>query len=150
MGKSQLFIIALFIVGFILLGAFGLMVTKGCQQSEETSTSSAEEIPKKVRGLKVQGPRTEANVIANMAPVIRSMQNIYQEHLERNQSLSGKIKLRITVEWTGDVGLIEIADSSLSDPEFERAVLLPIQSFDFDGWSESDEDTEILYPIAFG
>jgi hypothetical protein len=43
-----------------------------------------------------------------------------------------------------------VINSSIADRKFERAVLRPIQFMDFDGWRESDVDTEIVCPLIFG
>jgi hypothetical protein len=133
----------------ILLGV--LLFSVGCSSKSAgalgpPSPKSLESTPE----VEVRGPRTKANVIANMAPLLRKMQEIYEEHRLRNPDLKGRIDLRLTVEWIGEILEIEIVRSSMSDRTFEEAVLRPIQFMDFDGWSESDEDTEILYPLVFG
>jgi hypothetical protein len=101
-------------------------------------------------GLLVEGPRTRANVIANMAPAVLRMQEIYREHRARKPGLEGRIELALTAEWTGEIGRLEIFRSTFSDPEFELDVLRPVQFMDFDGWGISKEDTRIVYPIVFG
>jgi TonB family protein len=162
MEKSKLYAIVAFITVFILLGLAGLILSNSYNHDEDGGITSASsngsgpgaEYEKKtsssVPGLEVNGPRTVANVVANMKPVVRWMQDIYSKHREKKSGLGGRMELELTVEWNGEIGLIKIASSTLSDPDFERAVLLPIQSCDFDPWGRSDTDTHIIYPISFG
>jgi len=137
------------IAGIIAPAIFFGTFTNGCDSCEKRIHDSIE-IEEDVSGLRITGPRTRANVIANMAPIVHGMQKIYEEHREIKNGLEGRLELQLTVEWTGEIGPIRIRESTFTDRDFEKAVLIPIQNYDFDGWADTGEDTEIVYPITFG
>jgi hypothetical protein len=86
-----------------------------------------------------------------MAPIEQMMQEIYAKHREEKPGLEGRLVLRFPVEWNGEIGAIEILPSStVTDEPFRREVLRPIEFTDFDGWGTDDEDTVVVYPVAFG
>lgn len=131
-----------------LLIAVGLIACGG-QNSDTQGKSAGPAIPKDVSGLEIKGPRTKANVLHNMAGAVHKMQEIYKEHLKRNPGLKGRIELKLTVEWNGEIMQIATGRSTLQDEAFEKALLRPLQFMDFDGWDASNEETEILYPVEF-
>jgi TonB family protein len=115
----------------------------------QDTAKDEETIPKDVPGLEIQGPRTKANVIANMEPAVRTMRKIYEKHRERNPALEGRIELKLSVDWNGEIMQIEVGRSTMNDPAFEKEVVRPLQFMDFDAWSTAEEDTDIVYPVEF-
>jgi hypothetical protein len=89
--------------------------------------------------------------MANMAPMVQMMQEIYAKHRARKPELEGRLVVRFPVEWNGEIGAIEILpESTVTDPDFRREILRPIEFMDFDAWGRDDEDTVVVYPVVFG
>jgi hypothetical protein len=121
----------------------------GSHDSAQDRKGTGQEIPRDVPGLEIEGPRTKANVIANMFPAVIHMQKIFEEHRMRNPDLEGKVEFKLTVDFNGEIGELKVDRSTMDDPEFEKAVIRPLQFMDFDGWGDSEQETEIIYPVEF-
>jgi hypothetical protein len=129
---------------FVFLVIIGLAA---CGRQDEVQDRG--EIPSDVPGLEIEGPRSTANVIANMDPAVRIMQEIYRKHRDRNPDLEGRLELKLSVDWNGEILQIEVGRSTMKDSVFEKEVVRPLQFLDFDAWSSSREETEIVYPVEF-
>ena len=134
----------------VLVVALGV-VSCAHQEAVSPRPDAARGAPQDVPGLEVTGPRTRANVMANVAPMAQMMQEIYAKHRVRKPELEGRLVVRFPVEWNGEIGAIEILPgSTVTDPDFRREVLRPIEFMDFDAWGRDDEDTVVVLPVVFG
>ena len=105
--------------------------------------------PSAIKKLEVTGSRTKANVRKNMTPLVNKMVEIYKKHQAKNPELKGTIELRLVVEFNGEVQEIKIIRTTISDENFLKDVIRPIEFTDFDGWGNSEDETEILCTIEF-
>jgi len=126
------------------------LLASACRSSGTTATASPVAALRDLPGLEVKGPRSRANVVANLRPVLARMRELYEERRRIDPDLAGRIEVYITVEWNGEVGAIELRESTFGDPALEDALLLPVGYTDFDSWGRCVEDTEIVWPITFG
>jgi hypothetical protein len=125
-----------------------ILLGQGCRapvQAVPPATAAA--LPGVVR-LDITGPRSRANVMHHLAPMVEDMWRIYREHRARKPDLAGQIELQIEAAWNGEITVLEIARSTCGDPEFEEAVLHPAQFTDFDNWGRKGE-TAIRCVIEF-
>jgi len=134
------------------LTVFCLTALVGCASNHATDlpTEVLSDVPACAQGLEIEGPRTRANVVANLCPLLERMETIYREHCAANPDLAGSVTLRVEVEWNGEIGVIELLDSTFEDAEFLRALRRPVEFADFDGWMRKDEDTAVRCRLVFG
>ena len=136
--------------GFIIL-CFCVLLLSACgsNNSRETSENCLDNEPEHVSGLKIEGERTERNVIHNMWPVVCQARKIYMERLKEKPGFKGKIELKMRVEFNGEIGAYSISRSNMNDKDFETRVLRLFQFMDFDPYGPHNSETEIHYPIHF-
>lgn len=117
-----------------------------CRTAGSADSTELQDLP----GLEVEGPRSRANVVANLRPVLVEMQRVFAERRRLDPGLAGRIELFLTVESNGEIGIVEVRESTFADPALEGTLLLPVGYTDFDSWGRFAEDTEIVWPITFG
>ncbi len=135
----------------VLVLAIWVLMLAACtseNQSEEPK-NCYEAIPSSIPGLKIQGARSEKNVIHNMWPVICKAREMYHERLKDQPGLKGTLELKLTVEFNGEIGPTTIFRSTLEDPVFEDRFLRLISFMDFDPYGPRNSETEIILPIRF-
>jgi hypothetical protein len=108
-----------------------------------------ENTPQSIPGLKIDGARSEANVIHNMWPVFCKAQEVYQERRRENSTLKGNIELKLYVEFNGEIGPYSIVRNTLRDPAVENQILSILQFMDFDPYGPQNSDSDILFPMYF-
>jgi protein TonB len=57
---------------------------------------------------------------------------LYTRSLRKDPGLQGKVVLRMTIEPSGEVSMVEIVSSELGDAELERKLVQRIKMFRFD------------------
>lgn len=131
---------------FLAVSVAGLV---SCNTLKNDSAAKREKL-RDIPGLEIKGSRTRANVIGNIRPLLDHMQVIYEEHKARNAALKGGFDLRLTVDCTGEVELIQLRNNTITDEKFMKAVRRPLDFVDFDVWGEPRDETEINLPVRFG
>jgi len=124
------------------------MLCQGCRAPDETAPPAAAAALPGVTRLDITGPRSRANVIHHLAPMVEDMWRVYREHRAQKPDLAGQIELQLKASWNGEITVLEIARSTCGDPEFEEALLRPAQFTDFDNWGRKGE-TAIHCVIEF-
>jgi hypothetical protein len=135
---------------FIILSLL-IPILVACSSAEQSNLSEDcyESIPEKIPGLKVQGERSEKNVIKNLWPVVCRAQELYRERLKYDPSIKGTIELKVSVEFNGEIGPYSIIRDTIEDKAFERQLLDIIGYLDFDSYGSFNSETEIILPIDF-
>ena len=154
MTQSKQNVAVLYVVGFFILvvGGFGIYTIffePGAGISSDTGEARTREVAHALSSLEVEGPRTRANIISNLDPMLRKMQEIYRDHRTRKPDLAGSMTFKMTIEGNGEIGFTKIVRNTFDDKEFEIAVMGPFQFMDFDGWIMAREDTDIEFSVAF-
>ena len=71
--------------------------------------------------------------------------------MRRNPSLTGKVVVRITVNFQGHVTYVEIVESTLSNERVERCIVTRIRQWkDFEPIDESEGDVTFRQIYLFG
>ncbi len=137
------------IIRAVILISFTFIAVACSSDNTSGQADIRNDIKEKIPGLEVSGTRSEKNVINNVWPVICRAQELYQERLKDNPGLNGMVKLKIFVEFNGEIGAYSIVRSTLDDPVFEGQLMRVISFMDFDFYGPHNSETEILLPIHF-
>jgi hypothetical protein len=131
-----------------------LLVFTACvlQRSSFNYTKCPENIPRRVKGLKIiSGPRSEKNIIRDMVSPICSGHALFKHMKSKGQEINpGYVVFRVVVEYTGEVAYAGIEETTIQSKTFLREVKDFIMDTDFIFWGEDDKDTIFLYPATFG
>jgi hypothetical protein len=136
---------------FIVLIFFTVLIIAACssENPSEQPKNCLDNLPTSIPGLKIQGVRSEKNVIQNLWPLICRAREIYQEQLNDKPRLNGIVEIKLTVEFNGEIGPYSIVRSTLEDSVFEDRFLRLISFMDFDPYGPLNSETEIILPIPF-
>ncbi|MBD3422371.1 MAG: hypothetical protein GF398_19835 [Chitinivibrionales bacterium] len=133
-------------------GLFAAIILSGCAEKKQSSEMSFKDcieiVPQKVRGLSVQGPRTESNVIKDMVPFNCKLNEWFATYASENSITKASVDLSITVDHIGEILTASIEKSTVDDPAFSKNLLKMAYSIEFSYWGEEKEgETIIRYPV---
>jgi TonB family protein len=77
------------------------------------------------------------------------LKKVFESGLKRNHSLSGEIKIKLTVLSSGKVDKVYILNSSTNNAEFDEAIVNNITKWTFDKVDSSFPLIEIIVPLKF-
>ena len=143
--KKQIVIAALLLIVFVSSCSWST------RSQPYTHQKCLDVIPKDVKGLKIiAGPRTRQSLIRDMVPVVCYSRVWRGKMIAQGEDFpSGRIVFRVTIEYTGEVTLVEAVETTLGSDKLVRHVSDLIMDTDFVGWARCDTDTIFLYPISF-
>ena len=143
----------------VSVGLLGIVVAvwlvAACSASPKTTIFNPQDcldqVPVRVKGLAVlKGTRSKQSLIRDMVPVNCYTQVLFRQMRHQGEAISGgKVVYRITVEYTGEVHSVEVAETTIKTEPFLRRVADLIKNNDFVGQALNDPDSEFLYPLVF-
>jgi hypothetical protein len=131
----------------VIVILISLLTACNSKKEPELPRSCLESMPKTISGLKVTGARSEQNVIKNMWPVTCAAKEVYQDRLKKNSKLKGKLVIKLSVEFNGEIGPFSIVEDTLEDPIIKNSVMNYIRYHEFDWFGAHNSETDIVYPI---
>ena len=142
--------------GILALGLVKIFAPEAVQAPDPDRPFSMktcmEYIPEDVDGLKViEGSRSKASIIHEMVPITCKARAIFERMKEEGAAIkSGRMIVRVVVEYNGEVISVRIEASDISYRPLRNRVIDLIADSDFNPWHREDTDTEFLYPIHLG
>lgn len=101
--------------------------------------------PKNVQVLK--GKRPEPEIIAVIGRHKKGFEFLYIEERKKDQSLQGKLVLKIEITSKGYINSVEVIDTDIQNKEFIQKIIFLVKSIRF---SEADYgDTVVKIPLVF-
>ena len=91
--------------------------------------------------------RTLEEIRQTVAANTGSFYLIYQQALERNPGLRGKVVFRIVIQPFGHVSSAEVVSSEINEPELERNLMQQWKRIDFG--AKNVDVMIVTYPITF-
>jgi len=79
----------------------------------------------------------------------RSLRQAYSKRWAQNQSLQGRVTLKLGIDDKGDVVTCLMVESTMNDPVFEKTVVKEVSSWKFGQINNPGDVTEIIYPFIF-
>lgn len=138
----------------IVLSAL-VLVSGGCGSLGDRAVynpkTCSQEVPKTVPGVQViSGPRGEQNVVADMQSAYCNAQMLFMLMNKKGQPVPpGQVIFQVTVEYTGEVVGVKVAQSTIDSAEFLWKITDMIRHTDFSPWVRHDDDAVFVYPMTF-
>lgn len=95
----------------------------------------------------IKGKRPELEIIAVIGRHKKGFEFLYIEERKKDQSLQGKLVLKIEITSKGYINSVEVIDTDIQNKEFIQKIIFLVKSIRF---SESDYgDTVVKIPLVF-
>ncbi len=95
----------------------------------------------------LKGKRPESEIISTIARHKKGLEFLYIDEREKDQSLQGRVVVKIEISSNGIVSNAEVVDTDINDKEFIQKIIFLVKSIRF---SDSEYgDTIVKIPLVF-
>lgn len=119
----------------------------GCGPENEAGAGDClSQQPKDLKGLAVRGVRSRSNVVHELWKLICP---IREYHRSQKPQVAGSMQVKLTVDYNGEVGAVQVLRSDIDDEQLKRRVVRILESAEFSYWGQEKDDTEVTYTFSF-
>lgn len=94
-------------------------------------------------------PRSRESIINVVMKRVSELRDIYNKRLVDDPSLYGKITVKYSIDYIGNVIKAKVVSSTVNDTKLEGQIAAAILEWDFDTIDNVNDITEIVYPFIF-
>jgi len=105
--------------------------------------------PDFLKGGALTGGRSRAAISRIVIRNTPALRYAYNSRLRDKPGLNGKITVKFAIDESGKVIFAQVVESTVDDPELERAVADRVKSWYFDTIDKPGDVTEVVYPFVF-
>jgi hypothetical protein len=97
----------------------------------------------------IRGKRSSSAVRDKFSEVCLGARSLYDERVEINRYLGGRVCMHVSIAPDGKVGDIRIVDNTLNDPPVEKKLLDDFSKVTFSRYPADSAGSELLYTVIF-
>jgi Ca-activated chloride channel family protein len=97
----------------------------------------------------LKGGRSKQSVLRVVMQNLASLRYAYNKRLRDKPDVQGTVTVKFKIDYAGKVISCEIVQTTMNDPELENAIKTRIQRWVFEGVTNKDDVTEVVYPLVF-
>jgi hypothetical protein len=95
----------------------------------------------------IKGERTKQQIMTTVMKYLKSVRELYNSKLTKNDKLKGNIMVNLKIKSDGKVLSAKTIESTMNDLEFEKELCKNITTWEFDKCK--NDTTELNYPFIF-
>lgn len=123
-----------------------LMLGCGGSKTETKGADCLSQQPKDLKRLTVEGVRSRANVVHELWKVICA---VGDQRARLFPEIEGTVKVAFSVDFNGEMGRVEVINSTVNSEEFVRLIVRTLEGGEFSFWGQNRDDTQVTYTFEF-